>query len=827
MKYLEAIARAAVIAALLQSSGCASGDRPAKHILLVTIDTMRWDRLGFVGHEVETPNLDRLASQGAYFASAISAAPQTLPSHSSILTGAYPIAHGARNNGIFRLGDDVETLAEVFDAAGFRTGGFIGSFVLERRFGLDQGFDHFDDDLPEENAVNKIYYPERPAQEVVARATDWIEEASGDPFFVWVHVFDPHAPYLPPPPFDKQYEGRLYDGEIAHTDQVLGPLLERVGAMEDSLVVVTADHGESLGEHGESTHGLFIYDSTVRVPLLMKGVGIEPGTRVDPQVRTVDIAPTILELAKLRFHGPIDGESLVPYLRGESPEPRTAYSESFIPRFNFNWSELRSLRDGEIKWIRAPRPELYDLVADPGETANLAKEGLGDRRIASELDAMIADDSDFSPTLELDAETASRLESLGYVGGAAGGAEESRERPDPKDRVELYERMQGLLSPEVSPEEAIAGYREILAAEPENAMARNRLANTLSEEKRLEEAVVEYRRLIADSEIDFSGFENLAAALLLLGRNEEALDVTSLAIAEADWNPTFMTLRGEALEKVGRLEEALEVYSRAIELDDVADSYWRRGAVAEKLGDSEAAERDYRRALEKNEALEPALIALSRLLAETGRVDEALSLLEDSPSELDRSTPDMKAAFAEAHLAAGRLPAAKALLEEALETSPNHSRVLALLGPIYAQEGRLDDATELLERALDLGETAPEIRRNLAVIYTRQRKLDAAIAQLGAAVETAPKDASLWYTFGNTLFQARQPRAAADAFARALELRPRWPEAAFNLGMASDAAGRASSAHDAFQLYLEVGDPSDAARRAEANKRLERLSGGR
>ncbi|HSF19881.1 MAG TPA: sulfatase-like hydrolase/transferase [Vicinamibacteria bacterium] len=821
------IAIAALSLALLSSASCGSRPRLARRILLVTIDTLRWDRLGVLGGDVATPNLDRLAKSGVLFTNAVAAAPQTLPSHASILSALYPPAHGARSNGIFRLRDDVETIAEVFETAGFDTGAFVGAFVLDRRFGLTQGFERYDDELPDENPVHKIYYPERPAGEIVGLATKWIGERADAPFFVWVHTFDPHAPYQPPPPFDEIYRDRLYDGEIAYTDHALGALIDLVGSMEESLIVVTADHGESLGEHGESTHGLYIYDSTVRVPLILKGVGIPAGKRVGAQVRTVDIAPTVAEVAGLEFSRPVDGESLVPTLSDAPAPPRTAYFESLIPRLHFNWSELRGLRTDARKYIRAPKPELYDLETDPQEEKNLWGQSLLEEsdRLASDLEALSAEDSELLPTIALDAETASRLESLGYAAATAPGASDERPRPDPKDRIEVYERMQELLSPELTAEQAIQGYRQILSDEPKNALARNRLANTLSEEKRLEEAVTEYERLLTDSEIDFTGFENLASALLLSGRVEDALKVTLRAITEAPWNPDFQTLRAEALERAGLVKEARSAYDAALALESSPDGYWRRGALAQKVGELDTAEKDLRAALELDRTFEPALAALARLLRETGRAEEARALLDGSPPAIDRDTPVMRAAYAELALAAGRIDEAKKLLESARFEAPDNARVLALLGPIYGREGRLEEASAVLRRALALGETAPEIRRNLALIYLRQRKPDAAVEELRAALETAPQDATLWYSLGNVYLQSGRYGPAAEAFSRALELQPRWPEAAFHLGMAADGANRTEEAVAAFQMFLDEGDPADVERRAEARKRLTRLEG--
>lgn len=817
-----------LVAMALLATACSSTPDEARRVLIVTIDTLRWDRLGYAGHDVETPNIDALAESGTIFERAVTVAPITLPAHSSLFTGLDPPKHGVRTNGIFRLPDDVDTAAEAFREAGFATGAFVGAFVLDRRYGLDQGFDHYDDDLPESNPLHTVYVAERPATEVVDRATRWIRERGDETFFAWVHVFEPHAPYVPPAPFAERYASRPYDGEVAFTDHALAPLFDLVGGMDDALIVVTADHGESLGEHGESTHGLFIYDSTTRVPLVMSGAGIPAGRRYEPRVRITDVAPTVLELAGLTPPDGIDGESLLPALAAPEPEDRSAYSETFLPRYSFHWSELRSLRRGSLKLIQAPRPELYDLRADPKEQNDLWEtERKGEAvTISAELVRIAGDERAPPAALELDPETVRSLESLGYItsGGDAAAADDAS-RADPKDRIEVYEHMQALLSPDLPTEDVLAGYREILDAEPTNAMARNRLGNTLSELGRFDEAVEQYRVLVQDEEIDDQGLENLAAALLLSGRTEEALLTTEFAVASAPWNPDFHVMHGEALEQVGRLTEALDAYSAAAERDRNAEHEWRLGAVHEKLNRTEAAEAAYRRSLAIDEAFEPATAALARLLAQDGRPEEAYALLAAvGPSE---GSPAIAAATAEAHIAAGLTAEAKAVLERARVESPEDTRVLAMLGAIYAQEGNAGAATRTLETALELGETTPDVLRNLAILRLREGNVSVAVSLLERAREQVPDSPSVLYSLGNAYFRAGERAAAAEAFERALELRSPWPEAAFNLGMAAESVGDREGAARAFRSFLETSDPADGARREEAEKRLRRLTSER
>src|SRR5947209_15029841 len=360
-------------------AGC--GRRRARpNLLLVTLDTTRADRLGCYGYgAARTPALDRLAAEGVRAADAVTAAPITLPSHATILTGLYPPAHGVRDNGTYALGDDAVTLAERLHAAGYRTQAIVSALVLNRRYNLGQGFDGYDDDLWSEDQPKLFLIRSRPGPKTAARAVRWLEgwseETPRRPFFLWMHLFDAHQPYTAPAAERLRF-ATPYDAEIAVLDRAVGEVVDELrhqGILDDTLVVVTADHGESLGEHGEKTHALFIYDATVRVPLLLRYPRRLPaGTVYAGPVRTVDIAPTVLAALGLPGGGEMQGRDLLPAFRGDEPPPDLAqYSESLLAQVGFGMSPLFGLRHGGYKWIRAPKPEVYDLGRDPRETANL------------------------------------------------------------------------------------------------------------------------------------------------------------------------------------------------------------------------------------------------------------------------------------------------------------------------------------------------------------------------------------------------------------------------------------------------------------------------
>ena len=422
------------------------------NVLIVSIDTLRADRLASYGYaHAQTPVLDRLAASGLRFTQATTVAPLTLPAHASLFTGTFPTFHGVRDNGQFYLADEQTTLAEVFKGQGYRTGGFVGAFVLDRRWGIAQGFDtYFDNfDLSKYELAAGIDAAQRPADEVVSRAMAWLKEASNKPSFAWVHLYDPHAPYAAPEPFASRFPATMhgaYDAEVAFVDAQVGRLLDALGdARDETIVVVTGDHGESLGEHQEQQHGFFVYDAVTQVPLIVAAPGISPGAPTD-QVRIVDVMPTVLEAAGIPVPAAVQGRSLLPAARGQRLD-LLALSESWYPRYHYGWSELTAVRDGRYKFIAAPRRELYDLLNDPGERTNLAP--FNPQRVAAleralgEITGATSGSSKPQAPQQVDPDVEERLRALGYVGSSLSPrALEDRPRGDPKDKIGLVQPPQ-------------------------------------------------------------------------------------------------------------------------------------------------------------------------------------------------------------------------------------------------------------------------------------------------------------------------------------------------------------------------------------------------
>jgi choline-sulfatase len=622
-------------------------------VVLVTIDTLRADHVGCYGAAwASTPTLDGLAGRGVRFTTAISPAPLTLPAHATLFTALDPPEHGVRANGAFRLVEGLPTLAERFEGAGFATAAFVSAFVLDRRFGLARGFAHYDDTLGVQN--EDVGVASRPAGESVDAALAWLEGAP-ERFFLWLHLYDPHAPYEPPEPHRTRQLGRPYDGEIAYADAELGRLLAALDARFPdgrTLVAVTADHGESLGEHGEPTHAFSVYDATQRVPLILAGPGVPQGAVDERLVRLADLAPTLLALTGLPPLAPTalpplaggSGASLLPAPAGPEPEPRVAWVETLATQIDLGWSPLLGVRTREHKYVRAPRPELYELASDPGETRNLAAEN---EDLVARLDALVearAAGQKAVPNFGVDAETSERLEALGYLSarepapgdrplGQVGG-------PDPKERMQDLELL-----------------REVL---------------TDLKQRRGREALARF------AELGPLGFE------LEVLRGEAALLANDLAAARASAQrarqldprrASGLVLAGRVEEAAGRLDEAEASFREALRQDpESGAARVGLGRVAEARGDPRAAREHYEQARGLRRVEAEALWRLAALEIESRGHEAGRAILAELPQSFARS-PEAAVRLARAERAAGRLDLARLRVKGALRDYPDASEL--------------------------------------------------------------------------------------------------------------------------------------------------------
>jgi choline-sulfatase len=624
------------------------------NIVLVTLDTTRPDYLSCYGGRASTPNLDALAARGVLFTQAVVQVPLTLPSHACILTGSYPQVHGIRDNGGFSLAPGVPTLASLASEAGMDTAAFVGAAILNRRHGLDLGFRTYSDDMKEQEQSSKLpgVVAEIPAREVSNRAIAWLQskasQAGADgperPFFLWLHYYDPHVPYDPPQPERTLYADDPYAGELAYTDGQLGRVFDWLrsnGQEANTLIVVMADHGESLGEHGEYTHGVFLYDSTVHVPLIIAGPGVPGGKTATQQVRSIDILPTVTEYLGIPDGGRSQGTSLLPLLTSGRPVRTTySYMETLYPKTAMGWSELRGVRDGAWKLILAPRSELYDLTADRAESRNVIGEFGPEAERLKKRAWDVGGDPDELGSLQaspLDDRTRRELESLGYVNV-------SRPReiridmsgPDPKDRVrvlEVAEKTADLVNHDQY-KAAVPLLLPAIKSDPQNPMLYSRLALCYERTGQYRKAIEVYGDAIrhqADNDYTYSelgelyvrvgdlskavaamerasqlnpsnlqNLTNLATAYLQLGRPAEAEKAAAAVLAHNPQDAGASNLLGLIAVSRGDGNQARVQFEKALRNDpDFADAYLNLGVLAEKAGQPQLAANYFRQFLAK------------------------------------------------------------------------------------------------------------------------------------------------------------------------------------------------------------------------------------
>jgi arylsulfatase A-like enzyme/Flp pilus assembly protein TadD len=612
---------------------------PRANVLLVTIDTLRADRVGAYGGGALTPTIDRLASEGVRYTHAWSHAPMTLPAHTSILTGLLPPHHGVRNNTSFRLDARAATLATVLERAGYRTGAFVGAFVLDARFGLARGFDVYDDRLPHAERAS-FHFAERRGAEVVQAAGDWILErtqhpapgtstqhpapstqhptpSTQHPWFAWVHLFDPHAPYEAPPEYRA---GRsAYDAEVAYADAMLGVLLDRLraaGQLDRTVVVVTADHGESLGDHGETTHGLFAYDATLRVPLVVRAPAMAART-VDTPVGHVDILPTVLDLVGAPIPDGLDGASLVQ----SPPADRALYFEALDAHLTRGWAPLRGVVQNGWKYIDLPDAELYDLASDPREAANRVADVSRRQMMNAALGQIESNAGRNGAASSLDADAARRLRSLGYAGATASRSPaRATKADDPKTLVALNERFNTALTrfDEGRRQDALAAFLSILAERPDFFSARATAASALVSLGEAARAV----RLLQDAPIEqrqsAEGLEKLGTALRAAGDLRQAAAAFEQARRLDDANVDLLQELAVTYAALGRQQDARSLFAQSVARNPVAATTWYNVGLFElQSGRLQHAAEALRRAVDREPSYGEAWQALGAALVRT------------------------------------------------------------------------------------------------------------------------------------------------------------------------------------------------------------------
>ncbi len=769
-------------AAVSLAASCGPHVAPEERsVILVTLDTTRADRFGIYGHSGGlTPNLDRVGREGVVFEEAIAQVPLTLPSHASLFTGRYPSSHGVRHNGIYRLREAETTLAEHLGGLGFETAGFAAAFVMNRGFGAEQGFSVYDD-VPGnryEGGQDQLYAAQRSAEEVNERVIRWLAGVRpGKRFFLWVHYYDPHDPYEPPESPGRALRGEGYDREISYMDSCFGDLLralESADRLDRSVLVVAGDHGESLGQHGEKTHGIFLYEPSVRVPLILRAPGLVPsGRRVEGPVELVDVAPTVLDWIGAPPLPAAQGRSLRPRIEGtDDGHGAIAHAESLMPRLEFGWSELRMVRDGRFKYVDAPRPELYDLREDPGEERDVAA---FDAERAAEMETTLeawvrattdaAAEAGAARTLDPDEEA--RLRSLGYLGGDYFKSGGEGSRTDPKDGIAEIRRLDDArdLLARGNAEGALAAVADVLASNPKNHQARSTKVLALVELGRLAEA------------------------------EEEAL--ASLAAAETD---------AEASAVLAEKARGL-----------LASVYRLQGRSAE-------AELQYRRLIRDDPQNGAAAVDLARLLIDLGRTDEATALIGDVLSREPANGMALAARFL-IEWNAGRRQDAIATARSLAQARAGDAPVLDRAGRLLLEEGDPAGAAACFEVALEQSRVLdPGLLGRLGAARLGSGDAKGAEAAFQAAASLAPRDPRPQHYLGVIRLERGDEAGARAAFAKASAADPRFHASLLHLGRW---LGRQGRREEALRALAEAearrpGDPDVAAARREIERIVER-----
>ena len=702
------------------------------NVLLVSFDTTRADHLSCYGYgQPTTPAIDRLAAQGVRFSRVYTPTPITLSAHTSLFTGAYPTVHGVRSNGMFRLSRGFGTLADRFHEAGYRTAGFVGAFVLDRRYGLAQGFDTWSDDMiTGGRRTGVLLQRELRAETVTGRAVEWLRENHAQPFFLFVHYFDPHRPFEAPEPWPERFADP-YAAEIAYADSQLSRLLaslDSLGLAGRTVVAVVADHGEGLGEHGEETHATFIYNSTVHVPLVLRVPGRADlsGKVSDREASLVDVAPTLAALCGIKPPEHSQGFPLIqPAWAAEQPGDRPVYLECYYPYYSHGWSPLEGVvREGK-KYIRAPEPELYDLARDPGELDNLAEnDSAAADFLAGVLNRLKAQAGSLSqsvpsaPSASPSPEEATSLRSLGYVA--------SRYAPPPED-------FSGL----ADPKNMIASFHDYM------------LGVTYMADGRLDLAAAEFERLLAGDSTNYSVWEFLAETELLR-RNFPAAEQAAL-----------------------RSVQAPEPSERA---------YFCLGMSRLCLSDSTAADSLMERALGVNRDYGPALAVKARILDGRGRPEEALDYYLAARRQMP-DNPDLLTDLGSCLVELGRYEQAAGVLEPATGLEGASWRAGVNLGVALQHQGQNEQAAEAYSRAAVLPGAGKEAFNNLGICLFTLGEYGQSEKAYDQALVLDSLYAEAWNNLAGTLAAQGKIKDAAGAYSRALIIEPRYPDACFNYGL--------------------------------------------
>jgi len=735
-------------------------ERP--NVLLVTLDTLRADVLGCYGHpKSDTPNLDALAAAGARFSRAYTVTPLTIPAHSSIFTGMLPPRHGVRDNGDMFLDEGATTLAELMEQHGYATMASVGAEVTSHHWGFAQGFDAFYDDMGEarEEETNR-WRVERRGDEVLGDAYGWLEShaASDEPFFGWIHLFDPHAPYVAPEPFASAFPGRPYLGEVAYTDQLVGELVARLdslGHLDDTWLIITGDHGEGLGSHGEQMHGVLLYDATTRVPMIIRPPGgLAQGVAVHEPVSVVDLLPTALEVVGLEIPTDIDGISLLPRIQGVQdaiPADRQVYVESLFAFRHYGWAPQRALVDAEYKFIDSTTPELY-AREDRGEREDLSVELAPTVHLMQARIQVLADSlepaSETAARVEASPERLAQLEALGYITGVADvEVVEGELLPDPVQRLPVLAEVE-------------RGRLQMMNGEHELARA------TL-------EAIIESEPGLVDPRV------LLVNLLRTMGEKTAALEA-AIVLDQRQPGSLSKGLLGMILLQQGDVEQANEMLAQAIELDPYVGRNWEsylNGLFI--MGDVARLDLEVDRALER----------LPELVVAQGMQGVLLVMKGNHASGVE-------------------------VLRAVLETQPKLSFANQYLGMALLHQGEITEAEGFLLEEVRLYDSLPA-RVHLVEIYAEQQRYAEQLEQLVAIAEHEPPNFMSYHSIAQAHFNLEQYEPAKVAMDTCRELAPEYPACAMLEANVLKKLGDEPGAQEAYQRALDLGERAKDRKRTQ------------
>lgn len=663
----------------------ASADTP---VILISVDTLRSDHLPAYGYEkIETPGIDRFRNDAVLFERAYAHIPLTFPSHSSMFTGLLPADTGVRDNVGYQLTEDHLTLAEVLKKNGYRTGAAVSAFVLRRELGLAQGFDTYDDDVEAVGRNQNIGWIQRIGRETVDIAKKWIGENESEPFFYFMHLYDPHTPYSAPEPFTSRYD-EPYDNEIAYVDNLLEEFFQYLrdeGIYDRALIIFLSDHGEGLWDHGEAEHGVFLYREAIQIPLIVKLPGSAgAGETVQTPAEVIDLFPTVVKLTAadvdLSDH---PGTSLVDLLTSPPAEPRQVYAESYYPKFHFGWSDVHSLIDDEFHYIKAPKPELYDMADDFGETKNILDEN---RRVffamSEAIEPLVREAEAPAP---VDPEEAAKLAALGYLGSTV-KTEPGEELPDPKDKID--------------------DFREI------------KVVFTLFHNEKNEKALEKIDALLAENSRMMDLWDLRAKILNRLGRNREAIESAKEGLKLVPNAHHLMLMLANLYLELENPDEA-EAHAELAVKSDPAQANEILARVAIKRGKLDQARKFVEESLEHDDENVSALITLAKVQNEQGNPEPALATLDSALAILaekkNKEVTNLHFMRGDILARMGRAAEAEREFREEIRLFPNEPRAYKNLVLLLVTQGRIQEATALLKQLID---TAPTPRSYLAVCKT-------------------------------------------------------------------------------------------------------------